>query len=372
MDPLIHTLLCTPSISPKDLGCQKVIADTLSKTGFECCSMPFGDIDNLWATYGNSGPTLLFAGHTDVVPPGPKDDWAFDPFIPTVHEGKLYARGAADMKIALCCMVLASKQFIRDHPHFPGRIAFLVTGCEEITTEDGTKAVITKQMNHGEQIDWCVVGEASSVSAIGDQIKIGRRGSLSGDLTLHGKQGHIAYPHSAINPIHKSLAALDELSTTVWDNGNEFFEPTSFQISNLHAGVGANNIIPKELKLSFNFRHSSEVTHEQLMERLTAILTKHHLEFELDWTPSGQAFITKKGKLINATKNAIQSVMHHTPKLDTGGGTSDARFIAPFGIETIELGFCHASIHQANEHVEVKQIEQLKKVYYALLEKLFL
>jgi succinyl-diaminopimelate desuccinylase len=369
---LIFELLAIPSISPNDAGCQKILQKHLEALGFHVENMPFGDIDNLWAVYGESGPIMAFAGHTDVVPPGPVDEWRFDPFTPTIDDGKLYARGSADMKVALCCMVAACQNYLKQQTKLNGRIAFLITGCEEITTDDGTKNVIHELVRErDEDIQWCIVGEASSNKQLGDQIKVGRRGSLSGDLIVHGKQGHIAYPDTASNAIHLAMAALDELATTQWDKGNKEFAPTSFQLSNINAGTGANNVIPGQLNASFNFRYSPESTAQALQKKVEAILDKHQLPYSLTWSLSGEPFLSKIGKLVTATKQAIHNVAGLATKTDTGGGTSDARFIAPYGIETLELGFCNDTIHKINEAIAVDDIEKLVAIYQEILTQLF-
>lgn len=372
LSDLIFELLAIPSISPNDEGCQKILQAHLEMLGFCVERMPFGDVDNLWAVYGESGPIIAFAGHTDVVPPGPIDEWRFDPFTPTIDDGKLYARGSADMKIALCCMIAACGNYLKQQTLTNGRIAFLITGCEEITTNDGTKNVIDELMQkRQEDIRWCILGEASSNEQLGDQIKIGRRGSLSGDLIVHGKQGHIAYPDNANNAIHLALSALDELSAMRWDTGSKEFSPTSFQISNINAGTGANNVIPGLLTASFNFRYSPESTAHTLQEKVEAILKKHQVPCSLSWSLSGEPFLSKTGKLLSATQKAIHKVVGLLTKSDTGGGTSDARFIAPHGIETIELGFRNDTIHKINEAIAVDDIEKLVAIYQEILTQLF-
>lgn len=369
---LIQDLIRCPSITPDDAGCQKIIADRLKKIGFQVEHMRFNEVDNLWARRGTQAPLMVFAGHTDVVPPGPLDAWTTPPFEPTVRDGLLYGRGAADMKSGLAAMIIAAENFIKQNPDYTGSIAFLITSDEEGVSIDGTKKVVETLMNRHETMDYCIIGEATSNNLIGDQIRIGRRGSLGGKLTIFGKQGHVAFPHLAENPIHLIASALQELTSAEWDKGNEHFPPTTFQISNIHAGTGAKNVIPGILEMHFNFRFGTAVTAEELQQRVTAILEKNKLTFDLQWDHSGQSFLTQQGKLITAVKRAIQDITKLEPILSTGGGTSDGRFIAPTGTEVIELGPCNASVHQINEHVRVEDLDILIKIYEKILERLFL
>ncbi|MES2205127.1 MAG: succinyl-diaminopimelate desuccinylase [Pseudomonadota bacterium] len=368
LDTLTYQLLTLPSISPDDHGCQKLLAEALAPLNFKIQQLDFGDVKNLWAKLGDKQKTLLFVGHTDVVPPGPIDQWKFDPFIPTIENGKLYARGAADMKIAIACMVEACRRFLKENPEPNFNIAFLITSCEEANTDDGTEKAIKVliEENH-ERIDWCIVGEPSSDRILGDQIKVGRRGSLHGELTIHGKQGHIAYPHLAQNPIHLIASALKELTEAQWDNGTEYFQPTSFQISNIHSGTGATNVIPNDLQLVFNFRYSPASTVENLQKTVEALLEKHHLNYTITWQHTSKCFMSSLDILHDALQKSIEAITGSRAKTSTTGGTSDGRFIAPHGIETIECGFPNGTIHQVNECIEVDDIEILTQIYYATL-----
>lgn len=368
---LTKALISCPSVTPDDAGCQTLIAERLKKSGFKIEPMPFGEVANLWARCGEQGPLFVFAGHTDVVPPGPLDAWRYNPFTPTVQDGILYGRGAADMKSGLAAMIVAAENFIQENPDFPGSIAFLITSDEEGPSINGTQKVIEKLSARGEKIDYCIVGEASSTKTLGDQIRIGRRGSLHGKLKIAGKQGHVAFPELAHNPIHASCLALNQLANEVWDYGNEAFPPTTFQISNLHSGTGATNVIPGQLEALFNFRFSTALDVQEIKSRAGNILDSHKLTYELEWELSGSPFLTKQGKLIQAAHDAIDSVMKLKPILSTGGGTSDGRFIAPTGAEVIELGPCNATIHQINEHIHVSELEPLTKIYQLILRKLF-
>ncbi len=369
---LTEELIRCPSITPDDQGCQKIIAQRLKKFGFHIEPMRFNQVDNLWARLGTKGPLIVFAGHTDVVPPGPLDAWTSNPFEPQIREGLLYGRGAADMKSGLAAMIVAVENFLKRNLEYTGSIAFLITSDEEGASIDGTKRVVETLMDRHEKMDYCIIGEATSNHLIGDQIRVGRRGSLSGKLTIIGKQGHVAFPHLAKNPIHLVAPALHELTSTVWDEGNDYFPPTTFQISNLHAGTGANNVIPGQLQMQFNFRFSTAVTVEELQQRVTTILEKNKLEFDLQWDHSGQPFLTHQGTLIHTVQKAIKEVRGLDPVLSTGGGTSDGRFIAPTGTEVIELGPCNASVHQVNEHVRVSDLDILTQVYEKILERLFI
>jgi len=368
---LLKQLMSCPSITPNDAGCQALISQRLQTLNFHIEPMRFQEVDNLWARHGTQGPLVVFVGHTDVVPPGPKEAWQSDPFQPAEREGFIYGRGAADMKSGLAAMVIAAENFIRQYPHYSGSIGFLITSDEEGPSLHGTKRVMETLTERGEKIDYCIVGEATSEQQLGDQIRVGRRGSLNGKLTILGKQGHIAFPHLANNPIHAALKALSEITGTVWDQGNEFFPPTSFQISNIHAGTGTLNIIPGALEILFNFRYSTANTVDELQKRITAILQNHQLDFDLHLNPSANPFLSKQGKLITATQEAIKKITGLSPQLSTGGGTSDGRFIAPTGAEVIELGPCNNSVHQVNECVRITDVEKLTEIYQELLKRLF-
>jgi succinyl-diaminopimelate desuccinylase len=369
---LAKKLMSCASITPNDAGCQKILVKKLTALGFQCESMRFGDVDNLWARLGDQGPLLVLAGHTDVVPPGPDEDWTSPPFKPEIRDGYLYGRGAADMKGAIAAMVTAAEQFLEKTPAFSGSIAFLITSDEEGPSINGTKKVIETLQARGEKIDYCIIGEASSDKQLGDQIRIGRRGSLHGNLTLHGKQGHIANPHLAKNPIHLAMPILHTLAKTEWDKGNESFPPTTFQISNIHGGTGATNVIPGHLNVLLNFRFSTASSVKQLQERTEHILRKQGIAFDLVWENGGDPFLTKKGKLIPAVQRAIKSVTGLETKLSTGGGTSDGRFIAPTGAEVVELGVCNTTAHQVNECVSTHDLERLVTCYYESLKQVFL
>lgn len=364
-------LLKRPSITPLDYDCQTIIAKRLEKLGFKIEKMRFEDVDNLWARKGTAGPLFCFAGHTDVVPTGELAAWQSDPFEPEIRDNKLYARGSADMKTAIAAMLTATERFVEKYPQHHGSIAYLLTSDEEGPSINGTVKVIETLEARNEKIDWCLVGEPSSTEKLGDVIKNGRRGSLNGVLTIQGKQGHIAYPHLANNPIHLAMTALNELCQEVWDNGNAYFPATSFQISNIHAGTGATNVIPDTLSVTFNFRYSTEVTAEQLQQRVNAILAAYQLDYDIIWTLSGLPFLTPVGELVNAARQAIKQVTHRETTLSTSGGTSDGRFIAPTGAQVIELGVLNATIHQINEHVDIADLEPLSAIYeyilYALL-----
>lgn len=371
LNSLTYQLLTSPSISPDDHGCQELLAQALAPLNFKTQQLDFGDVKNFWAKFGAKSKTLLFVGHTDVVPAGPLDQWKFDPFTPTIENGKLYARGTADMKVAIACMVEACHRFLKENPDPSFNIAFLITSCEEANTEDGTeKAIKVLIEEHHEHIDWCIVGEPSSDKKLGDQIKVGRRGSLHGELTIHGKQGHIAYPHLAQNPIHLIAPALKELTEIIWDNGTEYFQPTSFQISNIHSGTGTTNVIPNDLKLAFNFRYSPASNIETLQTTVEKLLEKHHLNYAITWQHTSKCFMSSLSTLHNALQKSIEKVTGSRASTSTTGGTSDGRFIAPYGIETIECGFPNGTIHQANECIEVEDIEKLTQIYYHTLNNL--
>ncbi len=363
-------LISRKSVTPEDAGCQQVLIERLQKLGFEIEEMPFEDVKNFWARRGTQAPLLCFAGHTDVVPSGPVENWSTEPFTPTFHDGFLQGRGAADMKGGIAAWITALERFLDHHPDHKGSISLLITSDEEGPFVNGTTRVIDTLEARNEKIDWCVIGEASSTAKLGDAIKNGRRGSLSARLSVKGVQGHVAYPHLVKNPIHLSAQAVAELSAEVWDHGNDFFPPTSFQISNYHAGTGANNIVPGEAVLDFNFRFSTESTAEQLKARVHAILDKYELDYQLDWAFSGNPFLTSEGELIDASLAAVKSVTGLTAELSTSGGTSDGRFIAPTGAQVIELGPINATIHKVNECVKVEDLDTLSNVYENILARM--
>ena len=364
-------LISRPSVTPEDAGCQDLMIARLEKIGFHVEPMPFGDVKNFYAKRGVSGPNLCFAGHTDVVPTGPEASWKVPPFEPKILDGMLYGRGAADMKGSLAAMVTAVENFIAEHPDHEGQISFLITSDEEGPFVDGTTRVVDALMARNEKVDWCIVGEPSSTNVLGDIIKNGRRGSFSGDLTVYGKQGHVAYPHLAKNPIHLAAPALDEMANAHWDNGNDFFPPTSFQTSNIQSGTGATNVVPGELKAQFNFRFSSELDFDALKARVIEILEKHELEYDIQWTYNGLPFLTRPGELVDAIVSSVQETVNITPELSTSGGTSDGRFIAKMGTQVVELGPINATIHQINECVGAESLNQLSSIYQGILNKLF-
>jgi len=367
---LAQQLVKCESVTPNDAGCQKIIADRLAALGFKNTHLKYDDVDNLWAVTDNpsndQAPLFVFAGHTDVVPTGPLESWTHPPFAAEIHNGTLYGRGTADMKSSIAAMIVAVERVLQKQ-HINGRIGFLITGDEEGPAVNGTVKVIDYLEENNTKINWCVVGEPTSTNKLGDVIKNGRRGSLNGDLTITGKQGHVAYPHLGDNPVHRFANALTALTTEEWDKGNEFFPATTFQISNIHAGTGVTNVIPGELSVKFNFRFSTEVTAEDLVQRVTNILETHKLEFEIDWNLSGNPFITGRGQLVTATSDAIRKVCGRDTELSTSGGTSDGRFIAPTGAEVLELGPCNATIHQIDENVSVAELDLLTDVYEELL-----
>lgn len=367
---LAAELIQRPSITPNDAGCQELIGQRLAKLGFTLETMVFEDTTNLWARRGTEGPVFCFAGHTDVVPVGNEDAWEFPPFAAVRHNGYLHGRGAADMKGSLAAMVVAVERFVAQYPDHQGSIAFLITSDEEGPFINGTTRVIDTLEARQEKITWCVVGEPSSTSQFGDVIKIGRRGSLSGDLAILGVQGHVAYPHLAANPVHLGMPALTELVNTEWDQGNASFPPTTFQISNIHAGTGATNVIPGELYVQFNARFSSELTSTQLIERIERVFTEHQLDYKIRWTLNGEPFLTDSGELLNAAIAAVQETTGIEPELSTSGGTSDGRFIAPTGAQVIELGPVNATIHKVNECVREADLDALTLAYVKILEKL--
>ena len=367
---LTRELIRLPSVTPEDAGCQQLMAERLQAIGFRVEHLRFGDVDNFWAERGDSGPILVFAGHTDVVPTGPETDWQSPPFEPSERDGYLYGRGAADMKASLAAMVVACERFVEAHPDHEGRIGFLITSDEEGPAVDGTVKVVEWLQGQDKQIDYCLVGEPSSEQRLGDIIKNGRRGSLGGLLTVKGVQGHIAYPQLADNPIHRAAPALAELAAETWDEGNEFFPPTSFQVSNISGGTGASNVIPGELEVMFNFRFSTEQTATDLQARTEAILDKHNLDFSLEWNLSGEPFITGAGELVEAAVDSIREHLDRNVELSTAGGTSDGRFIAPTGAQVLELGPVNATIHKIDERVLIEDLEPLALLYQGILERL--
>lgn len=359
------------SLTPDDAGCQDLIGARLREAGFAVENLKFGDVSNLWATHGSGNPVFVFLGHTDVVPSGPEGDWASPPFEPTMRDGRLYGRGAADMKSGVAAMTLALEAFVAAQPKHPGTVALLLTSDEEGPfNRDGVKRVADEFRRRGQRIDFCVVGEPSSAQRLGDIVRVGRRGSLSGTLTVRGVQGHVAYPDQVRNPIHLVAPALAELASTRWDEGNAEFPPTSFQISNVHAGTGALNVVPGALEAKFNFRYCTASTAQSLRERTEAILRKHGLDFHAHWDLSGEPFVTRSGRLRVAVKNATKSICGIVPRADTGGGTSDARFIAPLGAEVVEVGPVNASIHKIDEHIALDELERLPELYLAIVETL--
>ncbi|MAK72087.1 MAG: succinyl-diaminopimelate desuccinylase [Idiomarinaceae bacterium] len=361
---LAKDLIARPSITPADEGCQRVIAERLAALGFDCETLVFEDTTNLWARRGTGKPVFCFAGHTDVVPPGDPNDWDTPPFEPTLKDGMLYGRGAADMKGSLAAMVVAVEQFLAKNPQpLPFDLAFLITSDEEGPFINGTKRVIETLEQRNEKITWCIVGEPSSTDRVADIIKNGRRGSLTGDLVVHGIQGHVAYPHMAQNPVHEAAIALHELASEQWDNGNSYFPPTTFQISNIHAGTGAGNVIPGRLDVQFNFRFSTELTAAQIKQRVSELLDRHKLNYQLTWKLNGPPFLTEPGTLVDAVQTAISQQCQQPATLSTAGGTSDGRFIAPTGAQVIELGPVNATIHKVNECVNVDDLDKLTAIY---------
>lgn len=367
---LARALIRRPSVTPEDAGCQALMAERLAAIGFSIEPMPFGEVTNLWARRGDSGPLLCLAGHTDVVPPGPLEDWTSPPFEPSIRDGRLYGRGAADMKGSLAALVTAVESFVAEHPAHRGSIAFLLTSDEEGPSIDGTVRVVERLQARGEHIDWALVAEPSSQERLGDTIKNGRRGSLNGFLRVQGKQGHVAYPHLAQNPFHRCAQALANLCAEVWDQGNAHFPPTSLQIANLNMGTGAENVIPGHLAAQFNLRFSTELTVEVIDRRVRRILDAGGFDYELKWRRSGNPFLTPAGELVEATRSAIAQVQGFETRLSTSGGTSDGRFIAPLGAEVVELGPLNASIHQVDEHVGVEELDRLSSIYQGILQRL--
>lgn len=367
---LAKELIGRPSVTPDDAGCQELMIKRLEALGFTIERMVFEDTTNLWARRGTEAPLFAFAGHTDVVPAGPEDQWHTPPFEPTVIDGYLHGRGAADMKGSLAAMVVATERFIAEHPDHKGSLAFLITSDEEGPFINGTTRVVDTLMARDELIDMCIVGEPSSTHAVGDVVKNGRRGSITGDLTVKGIQGHVAYPHLANNPVHQALPALAELTAMQWDQGNEYFPPTSFQIPNVAAGTGASNVIPGEFHVQFNLRYSTKLTDEDIQRRTHSVLDAHGLDYDIKWTFNGKPFLTDAGSLLDAVVEAVDDVNHEKPQLLTTGGTSDGRFIAQMGGQVIELGPVNATIHKVNECVNVADLEKLTDMYQKVLEKI--
>jgi len=369
---LARDLMQRRSVTPEDAGCQDLMIERLENCGFEITRLRFGDVDNFWAIRGNSGKTLCFAGHTDVVPTGPEANWTHPPYDATIADGMLHGRGAADMKGSLACMITACEEFVAENPNHDGRIAFLITSDEEGIAINGTVKVVDWLQDNNMLPEMCLVGEPSSTNVVGDVIKNGRRGSLGCELTVNGIQGHVAYPHLADNPIHTVAPALAELTIEHWDNGNDFFPATSFQISNINGGTGATNVIPGAVDIVFNFRFSTEVTAEQLQQRAETILNKHKLNYDIKWNLSGQPFLTSEGSLVEATVAAIKNVTGENTELSTAGGTSDGRFIAPLGVQVVELGPVNSTIHKVDECVASADLDTLHSIYKNILEELYI
>jgi succinyl-diaminopimelate desuccinylase len=369
---LAKQLIARPSVTPHDGGCQQLLSERLLASGFDCQQMNQGDVSNLWARRNLAGPLFVFAGHTDVVPPGPEKEWRHPPFTPTIEDGMLYGRGAADMKGSIAAMVTACERFVAEHPDHRGSIALLLTSDEEGAAVDGTVRVVEALEKRGEKIDWCLVGEPTSSERLGDVVKNGRRGSLHGTLTLYGVQGHVAYPQLAVNPIHLAAPVIAELAAIEWDKGNEYFPPTTFQISNIHAGTGATNVIPGELQLQFNFRYSPEISHAQLRNRVEEILDQYELNCSLEWSLSAEPFLAPAGELLETVSTAVEELLGYRPQVNTTGGTSDGRFIAPTGAQLLELGPVNATIHKIDECVAIADLDTLSTLYQRILEKLLL
>ena len=367
---LAKELIGRKSVTPEDGGCQELIAARLQRAGFKCEPMRFGEVSNLWARRGTAHPVVCFAGHTDVVPTGPLSEWHSDPFVPTIRDGKLYGRGAADMKSSIAAFVVAAESFVREKPSHSGSIALLLTSDEEGPSVDGTVKVVEALKRRNELIDYCIVGEPTSVDWLGDMLKNGRRGSLSGKLVVKGVQGHVAYPHLAKNPVHLLAPALAELARTEWDKGNESFPPTTWQVSNIHAGTGAGNVIPGTVVVDFNFRFSTENTDASLKKKVLALLDKQGLDYQIDWVLGAKPFLSKNGRLAKTVQEASKRHTGRSAELSTTGGTSDARFIIDICPEVIELGPVNASIHKLNEHIELAQLETLPRIYQDILRAL--
>jgi succinyl-diaminopimelate desuccinylase len=367
---LARELIARPSVTPDDGGCQELLAERLERIGFTIEAVRRGEVSNLWARRGKAHPLVCFVGHTDVVPTGPLEQWRSDPFVPTEREGKLFGRGAADMKTSVAAFVVAVEDFLGSHPSHRGSIALLITSDEEGPAVDGTAKVVELLRNRGERIDYCLVGEPTCVASLGDTIKNGRRGSLSGTLRVKGIQGHVAYPHLAKNPVHQVAPALADLAATEWDKGNESFPPTTWQISNIHGGTGADNVIPGEVEIRFNFRFSTASTADSLKQRVQAVLERYKLDYRLDWFLSAAPYLTPRGRLVEALSAAIREVTGTAPEVSTTGGTSDGRFIADICSEVVEFGPLNESIHKLNEHIDLADIEPLREIYLRLLARL--
>ncbi len=367
---LATDLIARPSITPDDAGCQAMLIERLTAIGFECETMVFDDVTNLWARRGRAAPVLAFAGHTDVVPPGPLEQWHSDPFVPEIRDGNLFGRGAADMKSSIAAMVTACERFVAQHAQHQGSIALLITSDEEGIATNGTVKVIEVLEARGEKIDWALIGEPSSLAHVGDVVKNGRRGSIGAKLIINGVQGHVAYPHKVDNPIHRAMPALHDLARHEWDPGNSFFPPTSLQISNINSGTGAHNVVPAHAEVWFNLRYSTEIDAKQIIETTRVILDKHELDYDINWSVSGYPFLTPEGELVEAARQAIKQHTGHAPALETTGGTSDGRFIAPTGAQVLELGPVNETIHKLNEHVNVKELDLLSDIYHSILENL--
>ena len=368
---LAKELISRASVTPDDAGCQQLIAERLGKLGFKAEHLRFEDVDNLWITHGTGAPCLIYVGHTDVVPTGPREKWESDPFTPEIRDGMLYGRGASDMKGSIASMITALERFIEKHADHKGTIGMLITSDEEGPSIHGTREVVTYLQKKNISIDWCLVGEPSSTNNLGDCIKNGRRGSLGGVLSVYGTQGHVAYPHLADNPVHNLAPALAELSSISWDNGNEFYPPTTFQISNIHAGTGADNVIPGHVDVMFNFRFGTESTEAGLREQLETVLKKHGLRYDINWKLSGAPFLTAKGELLDAVVSSIREIAGIETEVSTAGGTSDGRFIAPTGAQVVELGPLNATIHKINECVAVEDLDKLSEIFETILKKLY-
>lgn len=367
---LLKSLMEIPSVTPNDGGCQSILIERLTRIGFECETLKFGEVTNLWARRGTSSPLFAFAGHTDVVPTGPLEDWHSDPFKPDIRDGFLFGRGAADMKSGIAAMVTACERFVQQHADHLGSIAFLITSDEEGPALNGTVKVIETLEARDEKIDWALVGEPSSSEKLGDVIKNGRRGSLGASLTIHGVQGHVAYPHLANNPIHRVMPALDELCSLEWDQGNSNFPATSFQISNINSGTGVDNVIPGQIEIRFNLRYSTELNQQQIIDTTEAVLQKHDLDYSIDWTLSGLPFLTREGVLVQAAQQSIKQITGIDAELSTAGGTSDGRFIAPTGAQVLELGPVNATIHKINENIRISDLDRLSEIYQGILDHL--
>ena len=367
---LSQQLIQKPSVTPRDEGCLNLLADRLAVSGFSAEFLPFEDVSNAWIRRGTESPLLVFAGHTDVVPTGPEDQWSHPPFAATVENGNLHGRGSADMKTGIAAMVIACEEFIQENPDHSGSIAFLLTSDEEGPAINGTVKVVEHLLNQNVAIDYCLVGEPSSTQTVGDVIKNGRRGSLGAHLTVTGKQGHVAYPHLAINPIHSLSELLAELTSIEWDHGNEHFPATTFQISNVQAGTGADNVIPETAEAWFNLRFSTEITANEIQQRIEQTIDRKNIQYEISWRLSGNPFLTPEGKLVDACQQAIKKITGRDTELSTGGGTSDGRFIAPTGAEVVELGVINATIHQIDEHTDIHELCQLKEIYKEVIKLL--